>query len=58
MWLERLAQWSWRGLVALALGGLFVAVAATVPLIIGPIVVAITLAATVIPAQRARSVAG
>jgi predicted PurR-regulated permease PerM len=53
LWLERLAQWSWRGLVALALGSLFVAVAATVPLIVGPIVVAITLAATVIPAQRA-----
>jgi putative heme transporter len=53
LWLERLAQWSWRGLVALGLGALLVSVAANVPLVIGPIVVAITLAATVIPGQRA-----
>jgi predicted PurR-regulated permease PerM len=49
VWLDRVAQWSWRGLVAIALIALVVGAAATVPLVIGPIVVGITLAATVKP---------
>ena len=53
LWLDRIAQWSWRGLVALALVGLAIAVAATVPLVLGPIVVGITLAATVAPGVAA-----
>jgi predicted PurR-regulated permease PerM len=52
-WLDRVAQWSWRGLVGLALVGLVIAVAATVPLVLGPIVVGITLAATVAPGVAA-----
>jgi predicted PurR-regulated permease PerM len=51
LWLDRLAQWSWRGLVGLALMVLLVEAAATVPLVIGPIVVGVTLAATVLPAR-------
>jgi predicted PurR-regulated permease PerM len=53
VWLDRVAQWSWRGLVALALAGLVVGAAATVPLVVGPIVVGITLAATVAPGVAA-----
>ena len=53
VWLDRVAQWSWRGLVAIALIALVVGAAATVPLVIGPIVVGITLAATVKPGVAA-----
>ena len=53
VWLDRLAQWSWRLLVG---GGLRAALRrrspAQVPAVIGPIVVAITLAATFLPAVR------
>jgi predicted PurR-regulated permease PerM len=52
LWLDRIAQWSWRLLVAAALGMLVVLALAKVPLVVGPIVVAITLAATFLPALR------
>ena len=49
VWLDRLAQWSWRLLVGFGLLVLLVGVAARVPLVVGPVVVAITLAATFLP---------
>ncbi len=51
-WLDRLAQWSWRLLVGGAFMLLFVVIAAQIPAVIGPIVVAVTLAATFLPAVR------
>jgi predicted PurR-regulated permease PerM len=50
LWLDRLAQWSWRLLVGAGLLLLVVLALARVPLVIGPIVVGITLAATFLPA--------
>ena len=50
MWLDRLAQWSWRLLVAVGLLGFVIAVLAQFPVVVGPIVVALTLAATFLPA--------
>ena len=52
-WLDRLAQWSWRLLVALGLLALAVAILSQFPVVVGPIVVAITLAATFLPAVAA-----
>ncbi len=52
-WLDRLAQWSWRLLVAVGLVGLAGAVLSQFPVVVGPIVVAITLAATFLPAVAA-----
>ena len=49
-WLDRLAQWSWRLLVAVGLIGLAVAILSQFPVVVGPIVVAVTLAATFLPA--------
>ncbi len=49
-WLDRLAQWSWRLLVAVGLVGLAVAILSQFPVVVGPIVVAVTLAATFLPA--------
>jgi len=51
-WLDRLAQWSWRLLVGGAFLLIFVAIAGQIPAVVGPIVVAITLAATFLPAVR------
>jgi predicted PurR-regulated permease PerM len=51
-WLDRLAQWSWRLLVGGAFVLLFVTIAGQVPAVVGPIVVAITLAATFLPGVR------
>ncbi len=51
-WLDRLAQWSWRLLVGGAFVLLLVAVAGQVPAVVGPIVVAVTLAATFLPGVR------
>ena len=52
-WLDRLAQWSWRLLVAVGLVGLAVAILSQFPVVVGPIVVAVTLAATFLPAVAA-----
>ncbi len=49
-WLDRLAQWSWRLLLAVGLVGLALAILSQFPVVVGPIVVAITLAATFLPA--------
>ena len=51
-WLDRLAQWSWRLLVGGAFILLAFAIAAQIPSVVGPIVVAVTLAATFLPAVR------
>ncbi len=53
IWLDRAAQWSWRLLVAAGLLGLVLAVGSLMPGIIAPILVAVTLAATFVPAVRA-----
>jgi predicted PurR-regulated permease PerM len=45
-WLDRLAQWSWRLLVALAMVALFAYIFVAVPLVFLPVVLAIILAAT------------
>jgi predicted PurR-regulated permease PerM len=52
-WLDRLAQWSWRGLVVFAVIGLAVQAAVTVPIVIIPVVLALILAATFGPAVDA-----
>ena len=52
-WLDRLAQWSWRLLVAVGLVGLVVGILSQFPVVVGPIVVAVTLAATFLPAVAA-----
>lgn len=48
-WLDRLGQWSWRLLIGFGLLAVLIVLAARVPLVVGPIVVAITLAATFLP---------
>ena len=53
IWLDRLAQWSWRCLIGLGLLGVVVAAAIRVPLVVIPIVLAVVLAATLDPATRA-----
>ena len=51
-WLDRVAQWSWRLLVALGLVALVVLVFLTVPLVVVPVVLATILAATLDPLVR------
>ena len=41
-WLDRLAQWSWRLLIAIGLIGLGIAILSQFPVVVGPIVVAVT----------------
>ena len=50
IWLDRMAQWSWRLLIVLGLAWLAIEAAATVPLVVGPMTIAIILAATLLPA--------
>ena len=50
VWLDRLAQWSWRSLVVIAVMLVGIAAAVTVPTVILPIVLAIVFAATLEPA--------
>jgi predicted PurR-regulated permease PerM len=52
-WLDRLAQWSWRGLIAAGLLGVAVLAATTIPLVVIPVVLAVVLAATLDPATAA-----
>ena len=52
-WLDRLAQFSWRILIAIALIGLLVAALLTVPLVIIPLIIALLVAATLDPVVRA-----
>ncbi len=51
-WLDRVAQWSWRLLVALGMGALIVGVVLAVPLVVVPMVLATILAATLDPLVR------
>jgi predicted PurR-regulated permease PerM len=48
-WLDRVAQWSWRLLVAGALAALVVALFVEIPLVLIPVLVALILAATLDP---------
>ena len=50
VWLDRLAQWSWRSLVVVLVVLVAIAAAVTVPLVVLPIVLAVVLAATLDPA--------
>jgi len=52
-WLDRMAQWSWRLLVGVALGYLFVVAFGAVPMVLIPIVLGVILAATVGPVVAA-----
>ena len=52
-WLDRLAQWSWRLLVSVGLVGLAIGILSQFPVVVGPIVLAVTLAATFLPAVAA-----
>ena len=51
-WLDRVAQWSWRLLVALGLVAMVVSIFMVVPMVVVPIVVATILAATLDPLVR------
>ncbi len=51
-WLDRVAQWSWRILVGIALLALVVGVMVTIPLVVLPVVLAVILAATLEPVVR------
>jgi predicted PurR-regulated permease PerM len=53
VWLDRLAQWSWRALVVMTVLLVGIAAAVTVPSVILPIVLATVLAATLEPAADA-----
>jgi putative heme transporter len=52
-WLDRVAQWSWRMLIAVAVVALLVGVFVAVPLVLIPAVLATILAATLEPLVRA-----
>jgi predicted PurR-regulated permease PerM len=45
-WLDRLAQWSWRILVALALLGVGIQLATQVPIVVLPLIIGLVLAST------------
>jgi len=49
VWLDRLAQWSWRGLVLAGLGWLGIGVIVRVPSVVVPAVIAVVAAATLLP---------
>ncbi len=49
-WLDRVAQWSWRLLVGIALLGLVLFVADSAPSVVAPLVFSLILAATFLPA--------
>jgi predicted PurR-regulated permease PerM len=50
VWLDRVAQWSWRALVLAALAGVVIAVVVRIPTVVVPAVIAIVAAATLLPA--------
>ena len=57
LWLERLAQWSWRGLVLIGLIWLLIRISIELPGIVIPAVLAGVLAATLVPVtNRLRSI--
>ena len=53
VWLDRLAQWSWRGLIVIGLVAVAVAAAVRVPTVILPVILATVLAATLDPVADA-----
>lgn len=56
IWLDRLGQWSWRGLVVASLLFVAIQVAVAIPTVIVPVVLAVVLAATLEPiAARLRA---
>ena len=52
IWLDRLGQWSWRLLVALALLAVGIAAAVQVPIVVLPLVLGIVLASTLLPLSQ------
>ena len=52
VWLDRLAQWSWRLLTGLAFLGVAIVLAVQVPIVLIPVTIAIILAATLSPIYR------
>ncbi len=52
LWLDRLAQWSWRILTGLAFLGVAVVLAVQVPIVLIPLTLAVILAATLSPIYR------
>jgi predicted PurR-regulated permease PerM len=48
-WLDRLGQWSWRGLLVVAVVALLIAIVIRIPAVVVPIVLAVVLAATLAP---------
>ncbi len=51
-WVDRLAQWSWRILIAVALVGVIVGVCVSVPMVVLPVLLGVILAATFEPIVR------
>ena len=49
VWLDRVAQWSWRALVLAALTGVAIAVVVRIPSVVVPAVIAVVAAATLLP---------
>ncbi|MDQ1324216.1 MAG: hypothetical protein QG587_1552, partial [Chloroflexota bacterium] len=49
VWLDRVAQWSWRALVLAALTGVAIAVVVRIPSVVVPTVIAVVAAATLVP---------
>ncbi len=58
MWLDRLAQWSWRGLIVVALIAIAISAAVAVPGVTVPLVLALVLAATLVQAVSALEARG
>ncbi len=58
VWLDRLGQWSWRGLVAVGLLVLGVRVLVVLPIIVVPVVLAVVIAATLLPLMTRLRAAG
>ena len=57
-WLDRLAQWSWRGLIVAALIAIAIGAAVAVPGVTVPLVLALVLAATLVQAVAALEARG
>lgn len=53
IWLDRLAQWSWRALVVVGLVAVAIAAAVRVPTVLLPVILAVVMAATLDPAAEA-----
>jgi predicted PurR-regulated permease PerM len=49
LWLERVAQWSWRGLVLAGLAWLVISLVVRVPQVVVPTLIAVVFAATLLP---------